>query len=71
MLLCMQGSTIGYALLAGKPEYNEKVSVLIQMGPVWYIQYMQAPFMRLHARPRNPEVSAASCAWLRRSWVLP
>lgn len=57
--LCMQGGTIGYALLAGRPEYNEKVSVLIQMGPVWYVQYFAAPFLRAHAGPRNPEVSAA------------
>lgn len=64
MSLCMQGGTIGYAMLAGRPEYNEKVSVLIQMGPVWYIQYFQAPFLRAMAGPRNPEVRPPLAALL-------
>lgn len=32
-----QGSSIMYALLSSKPEYNEKVSVALHMGPVAFI----------------------------------
>jgi hypothetical protein len=32
-----QGCTLAYLLLAAKPEYNEKVSVVNHMGPVMFI----------------------------------
>jgi hypothetical protein len=34
-------------LLAAKPEYNAKFSVLVQMGPVWFAQYIGVPVARL------------------------
>jgi hypothetical protein len=34
---------MGYALLAAMPEYKEKISVLIQMGPVAFVEYFQPP----------------------------
>jgi hypothetical protein len=53
----MQGGSNAYALLSSKPEYNEKVSVVIQMGPVWYLQYMQSPTLTAMAVGEGYNVS--------------
>lgn len=44
-------------LCASKPEYNDKFSVLAQMAPVFFAQYMQQPVMRLSATLHADEVS--------------
>lgn len=60
MSACLQGGAIAYALLASKPEYNEKVSIVIQMGPVWFPQYLQAPTLRAWAEGEGYNVSVAA-----------
>lgn len=57
MLLSVQGGSIGYALLSMKPDYNDKISVLIVMGPVTYIDWFQPPFLKAMASVRNDKVS--------------
>jgi hypothetical protein len=56
-VLFVQGSTIGYAMLAARPEYNDKISVMIHMGPVWFVQFLKAEFLKTFATVRNDDVS--------------
>ncbi len=35
------------------PEFNNKISVLIQMGPVVFNDFFQTPFMKAMASVRN------------------
>lgn len=42
-----QGCTLSNMLLATRPEYNDKFSVLVQMGPVWFAQFIGVPVARL------------------------
>lgn len=55
---CLQGGTIAYALLASQPEYNNKISVIINMGPVSFLQYFQVPFLKAMAQGEGYNVSA-------------
>lgn len=53
-------------MLAAKPEYNDKISVMIHMGPVWYVQFLEAQFLKAFASVRNDDVSGMSecaCIW--------
>ena len=50
---CVQGASIGYALTSALPEFNDKISVLIQMGPVVYNDFFVVPFMRAMASVGN------------------
>jgi hypothetical protein len=56
MLLYVQGASISYALLSEKPEYNDKVSVLLQMGPVVYNDFFQTPFMKAMSSVGNDRI---------------
>lgn len=50
-----QGCSVGYAMLASMPEMNEKISVMLQMGPVVFIDFFRAPFLRAMAGGRAVE----------------
>lgn len=56
----LQGCSVGYAMLASMPEMNEKISVMLQMGPVVFIDFFRAPFLRAMAGGRAVEVRAGS-----------
>jgi len=38
-----QGSTTMFALLASKPQYNEKISIFVALAPVTYFSHNQSP----------------------------
>lgn len=59
MRLCdvLQGASVAYAMLSTLPEMNEKISVVIQMGPVAFIEFFRAPFLANAANRRNDDVS--------------
>jgi len=40
-----QGSALLMALLSERPEYNDRVSVAAQLGPVTFVKEMAAPFL--------------------------
>ncbi|WIA08209.1 hypothetical protein OEZ85_007658 [Tetradesmus obliquus] len=44
-----QGCTLAIALCADKPEYNNKFSVIAHMGPVVFVDFFRAPFLRFAA----------------------
>lgn len=46
---CLQGCTLALMLCAAKPEYNTKFSVLAHMGPVTFVDFFRAPFLRFSA----------------------
>lgn len=56
---CVQGSTVIYATLAALPEMNEKVSVVMHMGPVAFLDFFRAPFLRAYGLVRNDKVSSS------------
>ncbi|KAF6263629.1 Alpha/Beta hydrolase protein [Scenedesmus sp. NREL 46B-D3] len=41
-----QGCTLIYMLLAEKLDYNDKISVVVHVGPVGFIEYIRAPFLK-------------------------
>lgn len=43
-------------MLAALPEMNEKISVMVQMGPVVFIDFFRAPFLRNMGSVRNDQV---------------
>lgn len=53
----LQGCTIGYAMLAAVPEMNDKISVMLHMGPVVFVEFFKAPFLSVMADAKN--------AWVR------
>jgi len=55
-----QGATIGYAMLAALPEMNEKISVMLQLGPVVFVDFASAPSVKAAGYARAYEVGAAS-----------
>lgn len=65
-----QGSSIVYALLSAKPEYNDKMSVVLHMGPVVFIKYLQAQTVRGLAEAGNDNVSAAAAVVERQAMAL-
>jgi hypothetical protein len=46
-LFVTQGCLLVNLLLAAKPEYNAKFSVLAEMAPVFFVQNLQAFYLRL------------------------
>jgi pimeloyl-ACP methyl ester carboxylesterase len=50
-----QGSTVIYTTLAALPEMNEKVSVVMHMGPVAFLDFFRAPFLRAYGLVRNDQ----------------
>jgi hypothetical protein len=59
----VQGASIVYALLSSLPEYNEKVSVALHMGPVAFIHYIAPGFVRDQATVGNDVVSEMADRW--------
>lgn len=60
MLVCMvtlQGSTVVYAMLSSMAEINDKVSVTVHLGPVVFLEFMRAPFLKAMGEARNDIVS--------------
>lgn len=57
-----QGCTVGYAMLAALPAMNDKISVVIHMGPVVFIEWFRAPFLRAMSSGSAYEVSEARTA---------
>lgn len=51
-----QGCTIGYAMLAALPDMNAKISVMIHMGPVVFVDFFRAPLMSNWAVAKNAQV---------------
>ncbi|WIA28628.1 hypothetical protein OEZ86_011165 [Tetradesmus obliquus] len=41
-----QGCTLAYMLLSEKEAYNDKISVVVHVGPVGFIEYIRAPFLK-------------------------
>lgn len=41
-----QGCTLAYMLLAAKASYNDKINVVVHVGPVVFIEYIRAPFQK-------------------------
>jgi hypothetical protein len=58
LLLCrvVQGCLLVNLLCASKPEYNSKFSVLALMAPVFFVQHVQQPYLRLGATYHFDEV---------------
>jgi hypothetical protein len=52
----LQGGTIGYSMLSAKPEYNDKITVMIGMGPVWMTQFLGVPFLSAMSKVNNGNV---------------
>jgi hypothetical protein len=52
----LQGASIVYALLSAKPEYNDKVSVALHMGPVAFITKIAPGVVRDQATVGNDMV---------------
>lgn len=53
-----QGSSVIYALLSSKPEYNDKVSVVLHMGPVVFIKELADGVVKNQALLGNDQVFA-------------
>jgi hypothetical protein len=56
----LQGGTMAYALLSAMPEYQDKISVVIQLGPVAFIEYFMAPVTSKYAEFWGHKVSLAT-----------
>ncbi|WIA37407.1 hypothetical protein OEZ86_014332 [Tetradesmus obliquus] len=48
-----QGCSVAYAMLSTMPEMNSRVSVVAHLGPVVFLDYFRAPFMRAMGEMRN------------------
>ncbi|WIA20837.1 hypothetical protein OEZ85_005188 [Tetradesmus obliquus] len=48
-----QGGSLAYAMLAAMPEMNEKVSVVAHLGPVVFLDFLRAPFLKAFSETRN------------------
>lgn len=44
-----QGTTVSYVLVSEKPEYNDKLKVIISLAPLAYMQHMSSLLLRLFA----------------------
>lgn len=52
-----QGCTLIYMLLSEKPEYNDKLSVVLHVGPVAFIEFIRAPFLRAQPKIASDQVN--------------
>ncbi|KAF8072636.1 Lip3 [Scenedesmus sp. PABB004] len=50
-----QGCTLIYMLLSDKPEYNDKVSVVLHVGPVAFIEFIRAPFLKAQPKVKSDQ----------------
>lgn len=48
-----QGTTEFFAMAAMRPEYNDKISVMIALAPVAYMGHMASPLLKLMAKYIN------------------
>eukprot|EP00882_Tetradesmus_deserticola_P017195 GHRQ01018408.1.p1 GENE.GHRQ01018408.1~~GHRQ01018408.1.p1 ORF type:complete len:153 (-),score=39.37 GHRQ01018408.1:352-810(-) len=51
-----QGCTLIYMLLAEQLDYNDKISVVVHVGPVAFIEYIQAPFLKAQPVIKSDQV---------------
>ncbi len=52
-----QGCTLPLMLMSEKPEYNDKLWLMMMLGPVTYAEYIKAPFLRNQAKTKGATVS--------------
>lgn len=45
----LQGCLLVDLLCAAKPDFNNKFTVLAQMAPVYFVQYLKQPYLQLGA----------------------
>lgn len=64
-VLYVQGCLLVNLLCSSKPEYNSKFFVLAEMAPVFFVQHMQQPYLRIGATLRFDEVSNKSTSSVR------
>jgi hypothetical protein len=55
-LSACQGGTLITMLLSTMDAYNDKISVVMHMGPVVFIKYFQALFLKRQAEIRSDQV---------------
>uniref|UniRef100_A0A8D8Z601 Lipase n=1 Tax=Cacopsylla melanoneura TaxID=428564 RepID=A0A8D8Z601_9HEMI len=48
------GTTMFYVLLSEKPEYNDKITVMIGMAPIAFINHVKSPVIRFLATISDP-----------------
>lgn len=53
-----QGCTLIYMLLSAKVQYNDKISVVVHVGPVAFIEFIRAPFLKGQTQIHSDQVSA-------------
>jgi len=53
-----QGCSLPLMLLSAKPEYNQKLWLLMMLGVVTHAEYIQAPHLKLQAQLAGARVSA-------------
>jgi lysosomal acid lipase/cholesteryl ester hydrolase len=51
-----QGCTLAYMLLSEKAAYNDKISVVVHVGPVGFIEYIRAPFLKAQPVIKSDQV---------------
>lgn len=51
-----QGCTTIYMLLSEKVEYNDKISVVVHIGPVAFVEYIRAPFLKAQPKRKSDQV---------------
>jgi pimeloyl-ACP methyl ester carboxylesterase len=57
-----QGCTLTLMLLAMRPEYIDKIWLLMLMGPVTHSEYIQTPYLRAQAKTDSAQVGALRAA---------
>jgi pimeloyl-ACP methyl ester carboxylesterase len=55
-----QGCTLTVMLLAMRPEYINKIWMLMLMGPVTHSEYIQTPFLKQQAKTESAQILLAS-----------
>jgi hypothetical protein len=53
----LQGGTVAYAMLARLPEMNAKVSVVVHMAPVVFLEFLRAPVVKAMGTSRSDKVT--------------
>lgn len=51
----MQGASIAYAMLSALPHMNDKMSVVIAMAPVFFLDHLRAPFLKSMGMAHNEQ----------------
>ncbi|GBF95229.1 lipase [Raphidocelis subcapitata] len=53
-----QGCTLPLMLMSERPEYNQKINLLMMLGPVTFIHHIQAPFLKQQAVTKSAQLLA-------------